>query len=295
LVSATTTDGILLECTNQQVCNVVEKSVLHHGYYVNAGDPTTNPYIICTKGVSSTECELTTTSSSCSNVGIFCKDSNDQIIKVQNDDSKFILFNTDPTVEDKIYIMSNAQNNIFTSESDAASPDSIVIRSKLNAIVIDQVLDGVHAYEIDDDLKAEEVTLGPDGSLTDKSKLQLYLCAENLCTRTYGYARIDETDYIVHADDNKDIEPRTLTTCGSATDIGHLYENGAEVKLCLNYDADTPIGSRKLDATGDAVTYVMENKLNNVFTNVDPADSNGVMIKSIPYAYVLDTNFKGRS
>jgi len=279
-------------------CTEIEKTSDINGFYINAGS-TAFPFIKCSTtdgttsciGVASADTDAVATCASAT--GKLCTSDSTVKVLINPTGVKVAEFITDPEADDVYYVMSNVQDNIFSGVTTDDSANSIIIRATTNAIIIHQIEDGVHAYEVDD--VAEEVTLGPDGSLTDKSKLQLYLCAENLCTRTYGYARIGETDYIVHADATKDIKPRTLTTCGSATDIGHLYEESEGVKLCLNYDADTPIGSRKLDATGDAVTYVMENKLKNVFTNVDPADTNGVMIKSIPYAYVLDTKFKGRS
>ena len=300
LVSGTSTDGILLECsvgTNQQVCNVVEKSALHHGYYVNAAypiitDAEVKPYIICTG--SSTTCKLITTDTNCSGAtaGNLCKDTNDHdIVKVLIKSTDVVAgFITDPEEDDVYYIMSNADGNAFLGEGG----NNIIIRATTNAIIIHQIEDGVHAIEVDaTDNSIIEDELGSQGTVTTEGNLHLYLCEENVCTETYGYVVIGTNYYTVSK--QLTITSASLSdlegSCTGDGDRGKLYK-ASDALLCLDHTGSK--STQKIDATGDPANYLMENVANNVFTYKTPAvEHEFIVIMAAPNAIVYNTKITG--
>jgi len=193
------------------------------------------------------------------------------------------------------YLMTNEASNVITAVE--AKANSIVIKTSYHTFSQVQMVDGVHALEVDTDMGCIEDTLGSKGSVTTAANLQLFNCVSSDCKRTYGYAIIGSTNfYTVTAQTGTDATETEISghTGSCVTNsIGTVYKN-VNLLLCLDYVDDTPVPSKALDAA-EEVNYLMANTANNVFTYITDATENAkfIIIKAVPNAFVFNNVIEG--
>jgi len=191
------------------------------------------------------------------------------------------------------YLMTNQASNVITAV--AANANSIVIKTSYHTFSQVQMVDGVHALEVDADMGCIEDTLDSEGSVTTAANLQLFNCVSSDCKRTYGYVIIGSTNfYTVTAQGTASNSNSAIAGYTGTCDGTHKGTVHTGLLLCLDYVSETPITSKALDAA-EEVNYLMANTANNIFTYITDATENAkfIVIKSIPNAFVLNNVFEG--
>jgi len=151
---------------------------------------------------------------------------------------------------------------------------------------------GIVVFEDDGTNVGGSIKNDNTGTLSDYAA---YRCTgtgeDTTCERTYGYVKLG-----THV---CTISKAGTVTCEDASTINGAC-NAAEIgNLCLDTDIKlkltaTPDLTKKIDDTGDAVNYMMENVASNIFTNtVDSASvSKNIIIEASENAIVLLSNSK---